>query len=145
MQVFQSNFYKMNSAIGQNLEDLSDPDRGPATNPQQILELNQMITSSKTLKNPRGRNRLHDFSKKGKRSNSYQSTKTLASTLTVISKHSIPPDLQKIREPSISLSGAETIGLRKEVADFSKLPKWKTQQKRKIEPKSQLESVLEVR
>ena len=134
----------MNSEIGQNLEDTSDPDRVPSTNTQQILKLNQMITSSKTLKNSRGRNRLHDFSKTGKRSNSYQSNKTLTSTMTVISKHSIPPDLQKIREQSISLSGMETTGPNKEITNFSKLPNWKTQQKKKSEQKLQLESVLEV-
>lgn len=115
-----------------NIEDLSEPERAPADQ-RKIEEINQLILN----KGRKGtaKRQLGVFSRRNKRSNSHCSNKTTASTVTVISKHSIPPELLKSKDLAATASELED-------SKVGSTPAAKRDDR--PHSKAQLESVLEV-
>lgn len=132
----------IDSGVIPNIEDLSEPERPTPSDPKKIEEINQMITNigRKTNFN---RKHLAAVPRKVKRSNSHSSNKTSASTVTVISKHSIPPELLKSRDVGMSASSTEDLTASRGLSALH-LKSLGRPRERPVRPQPQLESVLEV-
>lgn len=132
----------MDSAVIPHIEDLSEPERTTPCDPKRIEEINQMITNIGRKSNLPRKNQA-TFARKVKRSNSHCSNKTSTSTVTVISKHSIPPELLKSRELGMTASSNEDARAPKSLSSLSgKAPN--PNRFRKPVEITPLESVMEV-